>query len=133
MIITSGGVLDDNGVLTGNWTDRISIKSIFDGTSNTFLAGEMHIPLGQINVTPFNGPMFNGAELVAHSRIGGPGIPILKDSEEPGLVFGFGSVHPSGCNFVSADGSTRTQSATTDTVLLAKLCHREDGSVINND
>lgn len=114
------------------WTDRIGFKSIFDGSSNTFLAGEMHISEGQINVTPFNGPMYNGSELVAHSRIGGPGIPILNDNQEAGPIFGFGTSHPGGCNFVVADGSTRTQRRTTDTVLLANLCHREDGAVTNN-
>ena len=133
MIITSNGVLDSNGVLTGQWTNRISLGSIRDGSSNTFLAGEMHIPNDRINVTPFNGPMFNGSELVAHSRIGGPGVPILTGKEEPGEIFGFGSAHPTGCNFVNADGSTRTQSSSMDTILLANLCHRTDGNVINND
>lgn len=132
MIITSGGIRDDDGFPTGKWTHRVSFDSIHDGSSNTFLAGEMHISLGQLNVTPFNGPMFNGKELVAHSRIGGPGVPILSDSDEAGPIFGFGTSHPGGCNFVVADGSTRTQRIMTDTVLLANLCHREDGGVTND-
>jgi len=91
VIVTSSGVLDSIGRMTGDWEDKISFASIRDGSSNTFLAGELHIPNGQINVTPFNGPMFNGSELVAHSRIGGPGVPILSEGEEPGEIFGFGT------------------------------------------
>lgn len=107
------------------------MRSITDGTSNTYLAGEMHIPNGKLNVTPFNGPLYNGLELVAHSRIGGPGVPILSTSDEPGDIFGFGSAHPGGCNFVQVDGSTRTYRNSLDTLVLADLCHRSDGNVIN--
>ena len=75
--------------------------------------------------------MFNGRELVAHSRIGGPGVPILSSGDEPGAIFGFGSAHPGACNFVNADGSTKTVANTLDTLVLADLCHRADGNVIS--
>lgn len=81
---------------------------------------------------PFNGPIFNGQELVAHTRIGGPGVPLLSTVDEgyPGL-FGFGSAHTGVTNFVFADGSTTSVSNFLDTVILGKLCHRSDGEVVS--
>ncbi len=129
MIVTSRGVLN-NRLRTGRWKDRISFALIRDGSSNTFLAGEMHIPNGELNRTPYNGPIFNGAELVAHSRIGGPGVPILSGEDEPGAILGFGSAHPGTCNFTRADGSTGSVNNSLDTIVLANLCHRSDGEVV---
>lgn len=106
---------------------------MYDGTSNTYLAGEMHIATGNLNEIPFNGPVFNGEELASHSRIGGPGVPILTASDEPGDLFGFGSWHPGVTNFVKTDGSTVAVRNSLDTVTLGRLCNRNDGEVISDD
>lgn len=104
---------------------------MIDGSSNTFLAGELHIPKGELNKSPYNAPMFNGDVLDGHSRLGGPGVPILTRDDPPtGTLLGFGSVHPGTCNFVRADGSTGAVSNDLDTIVLANLCHRADGEVI---
>lgn len=106
------------------------MAAIKDGTSNTFLAGEMHIPSGKLNTVPFNGPLFNGEELASHSRIGGPGVPIRTSNQDAGEIFGFGSAHPGNCNFAFADGSVRAVDNTIDTIVLADICHRADGNVV---
>ena len=108
----------------------VSYGAILDGSSNTFLAGEMHIPNDKLNQVPFNGPMYNGKELVAHSRIGGPGIPLLSGNDEAGDILGFGSAHPGTCNFVRSDGSVSSIDIGLDTITLANLCHRYDGEVV---
>lgn len=128
VIITARPVVARNGVWTGDWQDRITYQSISDGGSNTFLAGEMHFESDKLNMTPYNGPMFNGSELPAHSRVGGPGVPILSPSQEPADVYGFGSAHPGVCNFVRSDGSTSSMAVSLDTVVLANLCNRADGN-----
>ncbi len=87
----------------------------------------------ELNTVPYNGPIYNGQELVAHTRIGGPGVPILSSNEEPGFLFGFGSWHPGVCNFVFADGSTRPVRNSVDTVLLGILCHRNDGQIVDSN
>lgn len=111
-----------------DWIDRIKHGSIRDGTSNTILAGELHVTAENLNKIPFNGPIFNGEDLAAFTRIGGPGVPILgPQGESPTGVLGFGSWHPQTCNFVYADGSTHSFDAKTDTVTLGKLCNRADG------
>ena len=127
--MTSSGVCDSNGLRIGDWQQRVTLKSISDGTSNTFLAGELHIPNGQLNLIPFNGPIFNGQELDSHARIGGPGVPILTSSDEAFGLFGFGSVHPGVTNFVLADGSTTAINNQLDPIILGQMCHREDGEV----
>lgn len=109
------------------------MASISDGSSNTFLAGELHIPRDQINKQPYNGAIFNGEDVAAYSRVGGPGVPLLPPNMESGPVFGFGSWHPGVCNFVMADGSTHAVALTLDTILLGDLCHRSDGNVASLD
>jgi hypothetical protein len=88
----------------------------------------MHFPSDKLNTTPYNGPLYNGSELVAHSRIGGPGVPILRASDEPSDIFGFGSAHPGVCNFVRSDGSTSSLFVGIDTIVLGNLCNRSDGN-----
>lgn len=110
------------------WLDRISYASILDGSSNTILAGELHVSPENLNSTPYNGPIYNGEELAAFTRVGGPGVPILGMSDQPlSQVFGFGSWHPGTCTFVFTDGSTRSIENGIDTVTLGQICNRHDG------
>ena len=116
------------GVGQQDWYDRIKHASLTDGASNTILAGELHVTAENLNTIPFNGPAFNGADLAAFSRLGGPGVPLLGPTENsPTGVLGFGSWHPQVCNFVLADGSTHSLKTSIDTISLGKLCNRADG------
>ncbi len=124
-VIISSQAKESEGQL--NWIDKIRHASITDGTSNTFLAGELHVTPQNLNRIPFNGPIFNGEDLAAFARVGGPGVPILgPNRESPTGILGFGSWHPQMCNFVYADGSTHSIEQSIDTVTLGKLCHRAD-------
>ena len=116
-----------NSIGKFDWIDRINFSSIKDGASNTILAGELHVTAANLNTLPFNGPIYNGEDLAAFARIGGPGVPILPPNQEPPGVFGFGSWHPGTCNFSLADGSTHVLSNNLDTVTLGQMCNRADG------
>ena len=130
VIISSQARKDRDSTLT--WLDRISYTEIADGSSNTVLAGELHVAPENLNTTPFNGPMYNGEELAAFARVGGPGVPLLGKSDPPAsLVLGFGSWHPGTCNFVFADGSTKAIDNRVDTVTLGQICNRRDGGTQN--
>ncbi len=110
-----------------NWIDKVRIKDIVDGVSNTALAGEMHIPLGRLAQYPENGPMYNGKDLPAFARIGGPGAPLARGGEDNSLpVIGFGSWHPGVCPFVLADGSVQIIGNFVETNVLRSLCRRND-------
>ena len=111
-----------------DWADRINLRQVVDGASKTALAGEMHIPEGRLAQVPENGPLYNGKDLMAFARIGGPGAPIARGADDRNLeVIGFGSWHPGGCPFVLADGSVRMVENQIDTVVLGFLCNRADG------
>ncbi len=128
VIISSSAKLQPSGNLSV--VNKINMAKIKDGASNTFLAGELHVRAEDLNTTPYNGPIFNGEDLAAFARVGGPGVPILGPKDAPGSVLGFGSWHPGVCNFVRADGSTGSISANLDTVTLGQLTNRADGEVI---
>ncbi len=129
VIISSQAKERADGTL--DWIDRINYASITDGSSNTFLAGELHVTPENLNTMPYNGPIYNGEDLAAFTRVGGPGVPLLSSGEDPlSAVLGFGSWHPSVCNFVNADGSTSSIRNHIDTVTLGQMCNRSDGEVI---
>lgn len=129
VIITSQALAQTNRTDARlDWIDRVKHNSITDGTSNTIMAGELHVSPENLNKIPFNGPMYNGEDLAAFARLGGPGVPLLHPNEtSPTGVLGFGGWHPGVCNFVYADGSTHSVNTRTDTVTLGKLCNRDDG------
>lgn len=115
------------------WIDKVTHGIVFDGLSNTFLAGELHVTKENVNTIPFNGPIYNGEDLAAFTRVGGPGVPIAANARfESSNVLGFGSWHPGTCNFISGDGSVKSINNQTDTITLGQLCNRNDGDVIKD-
>ncbi len=114
-----------------NCTDRVGMTSVEDGLSLTLLAGELHVPLGKLNISPFNGPAYNGNHFPAFARIGGPGFPLadMHDGLESDS-FRFGSWHAGGCQFVLADGSTRFVASSIPSSVLGRLCHRSDHAAV---
>lgn len=116
-----------------DWEDKIRIASITDGTSNTFMIGEMHIPQGELLASPYNGPAYHGRNYTNFARVGGPGIPLAHDTEDQRAVFySFGSSHAGIVQFALADGSVRGVSTSLSTRILARLCNREDGETVGD-
>ena len=110
------------------WIDKIRHKDLLDGATKTFLAGEMHVPLGRLAQVPENGPIYNGLDLPASARIGGPGIPLARAPDDTSMpIIGFGSWHPGVCPFVLADGSVDSIDDFIDTEVLRSDCNRSDG------
>jgi hypothetical protein len=125
-VIISSRPLCRNALPAG-WIDKVRHKDLLDGASKTFLAGEMHIPLGRLAQVPENGPIYNGLDLPAFARIGGPGVPLARGSDDMDIpVIGFGSWHPGVCPFVLADGSVQLVDNFTDTEVLRSFCRRFD-------
>lgn len=114
------------------WLDRIALADVEDGASNTALAGELHVQPDLVNTQPFNGPLYNGEDLAAFARVGGPGVPLARGPDDAfGTILGFGSWHPGVCHFAFADGSVHAVSTRLDTLTLGRLCHRADGRVVD--
>ncbi|MEC9093680.1 MAG: DUF1559 domain-containing protein [Planctomycetota bacterium] len=122
------------GGMANGWIDRIKFSSLRDGTSNTFLVGEKHIPPNKFKMPPLDGPIYSGLEFSAIARVGGPGVPVVRNKfQDTPEFFQFGSYHPQICNFAMADGSVQSISNTIDTITLGRLCHRADSEIINYD
>jgi prepilin-type processing-associated H-X9-DG protein len=121
-----------------DWIDRIARKDVTDVLSHTFLAGEMHVPIGKLGQSPEDAFIFNGDDVFNSSRVGGPTVPIVSDrrSSENSLgsagnsLVAWGSWHPGVCHFAMADGSVRAIATTLDTETLGHLCNRGDGQVV---
>lgn len=128
-IIASRPILTD-GIPTG-WRDRVSLSHVTDGASKTTLAGEMFVPPDRMRAGPFDGPMYNGYDLSAFARFGGPGgAPLARTPDDETIedwAISFGSWHPGYCPFVLADGSVRRVEVDVDVDLYAKLMNRHDG------
>jgi prepilin-type N-terminal cleavage/methylation domain-containing protein len=128
VIISSEPVCNAEGPI--NWANKISYKDLLDGASNTALVGEMHIPAGRLAQVPENGPMYNGKDLPAFARIGGPGIPLARGPEDTTISpIGFGSWHPGVCPMAMADGSVRLLDNFTDDRVLQQICRRDDNAL----
>jgi prepilin-type N-terminal cleavage/methylation domain-containing protein len=111
-----------------DWVDRIGMRDVTDGSSNTFLAGELHVPSGHLNRAPFNGAAYNSSHFAAYSRVAGPGYPLRRSTETAEITsFSFGSWHHDFAHFALADGSVRAVSYHIATSLLGQLAHRSDG------
>ncbi len=119
------------------WTSNTRLASVEDGTSNTFLAGEKHVPnklFGHLKVG--DGPIYSGAWSAFPGRIAGFEDPLARGPDDltqsTGPVDGpyarrFGSWHPGICQFVFVDGSTRMVRVTIDTANLRRYAVRNDG------
>jgi prepilin-type N-terminal cleavage/methylation domain-containing protein/prepilin-type processing-associated H-X9-DG protein len=122
-----------NGAQPMDWIDRVRQRDVTDGLSNTFVSGEMHVPMGKLGRSPGDAFIFNGDNVFNLARIGGPTMPIVSDMRSEGnSLVSWGSWHAGVCNFVFADGSVRAIAATVDTDTLARLGNRRDAQVINS-
>lgn len=116
-----------DGKVTPEWQDRVAIRDVVDGTSNTLLIGEPHIPEGELNQAPYNGGGFMGRHLTHFSRIGGPGVPIAHHAQDLRAdQFSFGSPHTGIVQFAMTDGSCKAVSTHINTRLLGRIANRGD-------
>jgi prepilin-type N-terminal cleavage/methylation domain-containing protein len=129
-IISSRATCNDG--IPRNWQDRIAHRHVTDGLSNTFLVGEMHVPMGKLGQSPQDAFIFNGDNVFNFARLGGPTMPIATDLRGEGNnLVRWGSWHVGYCQFAAADGSIRAISNQIDTDTLGRLCNRADGEPVN--
>jgi prepilin-type N-terminal cleavage/methylation domain-containing protein len=126
-LIISSRANCSNGI-PQSWHDRISQRHALDGLSNTFLVGEMHVPMGKLGQSPEDAFIYNGDNVFNLARLGGPTMPIVTNPRGEGSdLVRWGSWHAGTCQFALADGSVRAVSSSIDTDTLGRLCNRSDG------
>lgn len=137
----------------GKISSFTSIAAITDGTSNTLLAGEKHVPAGMFGrLKVGDGSIYLGVWTTYSGRVAGIAHPLAqgpndvtpaRDEPRPPGSTGtwrpgtdapyakkFGSWHPGVCQFVFADGSVKAIKNSIPETTLAMLAARNDGQVI---
>ncbi len=106
----------------------IKLLGITDGTSNTIMVGEKHVPQGQFGTIWSDYSAYNGSNPVSWTRRADPGAGLAQSLRDP--AWKFGSYHVGGCNFAFCDGRVQTLSHLISPDILALLADRADGNVI---
>jgi prepilin-type N-terminal cleavage/methylation domain-containing protein len=117
------------------------LDMILDGTNNTLMVGEKHVPPQQFGRGPFgDGSIYNGTETVYSGRIAGledplalgPGdiAPSTNGDTNVTTATKFGSWHPGVTGFVFCDGSVHFLRNSLNTTTLERLAIRSDGQVV---
>ncbi len=111
-----------------SWSSQTNFAKLTDGLSNTFLAGEKHVPLGHYGEEPNgDGSIYNGDPLNENAaRAAGPANTLAR-SPEDAYHYQFGSSHPGICQFVMGDGSIRVVQVSVSGTILSRLAVRDDG------
>lgn len=113
-----------------DWSDKLRMINAVDGTSNTILIGEKHVPAAQLLKFPEDSPMYDGDHLPASMRLAGPGLPIAQGPfDNASTFYAFGSWHVGSSQFVLLDGSVKSFSTSMDTVSLGQLTNRANSQV----
>ncbi len=118
-------------VNSGHMLAGTKFGEILDGTSNTIMIGEKHIPQSGINNPPTDGMIYSGGEQQTYHRRAGTSWP-LAISPTVAANTQFGSWHTSVCQFVFADGSVRALPNSIPGTALGMLANIKDGQVIPN-
>ena len=120
------------------WQSEISFRRITDGLSKTLLAGEKHIPFGNLDV---QGSLYNGDNQSNCARVAGRDAPLAGTPADRTncrttgdcqncVCDNFGSPHAGICQFLFCDGHVSPLAVSIDVETLDRLATRADGESI---
>jgi prepilin-type N-terminal cleavage/methylation domain-containing protein len=136
----NGALIRGTPLANGGFRSNTKLSMITDGTSNTFLAGEKHVPLGMFGRGRVgDSSIYNGVWTCYAGRIAGIEDPLAQSPTDVSPSTGgnawyarkFGSYHTGICQFVFCDGSVRAIRNNIDVANLRRLAVRNDAEVIS--
>jgi prepilin-type N-terminal cleavage/methylation domain-containing protein len=139
--MTGEVVTKPSSTIITEYRGRVRLAMLTDGTSNTMLVGEKHVPLVYFTLgadpssgtVRGDGSVYNGDHEWNYCRVAGPSHPLRRGAKDlAGNTNDFGSYHPSVCQFVFADGSIHMLSVNLDTTTLSRLAVRDDGLAVSD-
>jgi hypothetical protein len=107
----------------------LRIQDIVDGTSNTVMIGEKHIPTANLFDPNVDAVVYSAGIQNSFYRVGGPSNP-LAQSPTTSLNSQFGSWHSSVVQFVLGDGSVRGIPVSIPGTVLGYLTNVSDGNPV---
>ncbi|QEL17945.1 DUF1559 domain-containing protein [Limnoglobus roseus] len=110
----------------------LRFADMVDGTSNTLLLGEKHIPRTLLNDPVVDGVIFSAGQGQTYGRRAGTSN-LLAIGPDAASNTQFGSWHTGVCQFVFGDGSIRALKVSTPGATLAALANRLDGVPVDLD
>ncbi len=129
-----------NPVLKPGWRGQLTLLSITDGTSNTFMFGEKHVRPDSLRGKNEDRSIFGGQNNSIRRMAGidtatGDQRPLSPPDNQNGALANttFGGPHPGICLFVFCDATVRALPINTDVQTLSYLITRNDGNSIGFD
>jgi prepilin-type N-terminal cleavage/methylation domain-containing protein len=136
----NGAIIRGTRLADGSFKSNTRLASITDGTSNTFLIGEKHVPQGMFGRGRVgDSSIYNGVWTCYSGRVAGIEDPLAQSPTDVTPSKGgnafyarkFGSWHTGICQFVYCDGSVHVIRTSIDPDNLRRLAVRNDGEVIS--
>jgi hypothetical protein len=131
VVPTTGVFKFDNGSFTQLKEKGHTIADITDGTSNTIMIGEKHIPQANLFDPNMDAVAYSAGIQNSYHRRGGASWPLAQSITTP-INAQFGSWHPGIVQFVLADGSVRGLRTSLPGTTLGFLTNISDGNVVTN-
>jgi prepilin-type N-terminal cleavage/methylation domain-containing protein len=129
VVPTTGVFKFDNGTFTQLKEKGVRIAEITDGTSNTVMIGEKHIPLGSLYDPNMDAIAYSAGIQNSYHRRGGASWPLAQTNTTP-INSQFGSWHTGVVQFAVGDGGVRGLKVSTPGTTLGYLTNISDGNVI---
>ena len=131
VVPTTGVFTFDNGSFTQLKEKGRRMLDIADGTSNTIMIGEKHIPQDKLYDPNMDAVAYSSGIQNSYHRRGGPSWPLAQSITTP-INSQFGSWHPGVVQFVLGDGSVRGIRTSLPGTTLGYLTNINDGNVVSN-